>query len=98
MSPWRKLLVRANTVWSRKWKNLFVLCSGTRESVRTKTDSGRQVLQPGVVVTVHRVNPAFCIKFENTGLVLDEEIARNIFVWKVDWPFEMWLLITVSAS
>ena len=41
-------------------------------------------LQPGVVVTVHRVNPAFCIKFENTEFALDEEIARNIFVWKVD--------------
>jgi len=41
-------------------------------------------LQPGVVVTVHRVNPAFCIKFENTELALDTAIARNIFVWKVD--------------
>ncbi len=41
-------------------------------------------LLPGVVVTVHRVNPAFCIKFENTELALDEEIARNFFVWKVD--------------
>ena len=41
-------------------------------------------LQPGVVVTVHRVNPAFCIKFENTELALDEEIARNIFVWKMN--------------
>ena len=40
-------------------------------------------LQPGVVVTVHRINPAFCVKFENTELALDEEIARNIFVWKV---------------
>jgi DtxR family Mn-dependent transcriptional regulator len=40
-------------------------------------------LQPGVVVTVHRVNPAFCIKFENTELALDEEIAKNIFVWKI---------------
>lgn len=41
-------------------------------------------LQPGVVVTVHRVNPAFCIKFENTELALDKEIARNIFVWRID--------------
>ena len=41
-------------------------------------------LQPGVVVTVHRVNPAFCIKFENTELALDKEIVRSIFVWKVD--------------
>jgi len=41
-------------------------------------------LQPGIVVTVHRTNPAFCIKFENTELALDEEIAKNIFVWKID--------------
>lgn len=41
-------------------------------------------LQPGVIVTVHSKNPAFCIKFENTELALDEEIAGNIFVWKID--------------
>jgi DtxR family Mn-dependent transcriptional regulator len=40
-------------------------------------------LQPGIVVTVHRASPAFCIKFENTELALDEEIAKNIFVWKM---------------
>jgi DtxR family Mn-dependent transcriptional regulator len=41
-------------------------------------------LQPGIVVSVHRVNPAFCIKFENTELAIDEELAGNIFVWKID--------------
>lgn len=40
-------------------------------------------LNPGVVVTVHRKSPAFCIKFENTELALDEEIVRNIFVWRL---------------
>lgn len=40
-------------------------------------------LHPGALVTVHRRAPAFCIKFENTELALDEEIAKNIFVWKV---------------
>ncbi len=40
-------------------------------------------LQPGVVVAVHRINPAFCIKFENTELAIDKDIAQNIFVWKV---------------
>ena len=40
--------------------------------------------QPGIVVTVHRTNPAFCIKFENTELAIDEELARNIFVWKIE--------------
>ncbi len=41
-------------------------------------------LQPGVVVTVHRINPAFCIKFENTELAMDREVAKNIFVWKIE--------------
>lgn len=40
-------------------------------------------LHPGVTVYVHRANPAFCIKFENTELALDEEIVSNIFVWKI---------------
>jgi DtxR family Mn-dependent transcriptional regulator len=40
-------------------------------------------LHPGVVITVHRKNPAFCIKFENTELALDENVAANIYVWKL---------------
>jgi DtxR family Mn-dependent transcriptional regulator len=41
-------------------------------------------LQPGVVVTIHRASPVFCIKFENTELALDEEVVKNIFVWKIN--------------
>jgi len=41
-------------------------------------------LNPGVVVAVHRKSPAFCIKFENTELALDEEIVKNIFVWRLE--------------
>ncbi len=41
-------------------------------------------LSPGVNVVVHRSSPAFCIKFENTELALDPEIAKNIFVWKTN--------------
>ena len=40
-------------------------------------------LHPGVVITVHRKNPAFCIKFENTELAIDENVAGNIYVWKL---------------
>lgn len=40
-------------------------------------------LNPGVVVTLHRQRPAFCIKYENTELAMDEKIAENIFVWKL---------------
>ena len=39
-------------------------------------------LNPGVVVTVHRRSPAFCVKFEQAELALDEEIVKNIFVWR----------------
>ncbi len=41
-------------------------------------------LHPGVTVTVHRTGPAFCIKFENTELAIDKEIAKEIFVWKIE--------------
>lgn len=41
-------------------------------------------LQPGVIVTVHRITPAFCIKFENTELAMDREVVKNIFVWRID--------------
>lgn len=41
-------------------------------------------LHPGVVVTVHRTQPAFCVKFEQTELALDKEIAGNIFVWRIN--------------
>jgi len=41
-------------------------------------------LHPGIVVLVHRTSPAVCIKFENTELALDKEIAKNIFVWKIE--------------
>ncbi len=39
-------------------------------------------LNPGVQVTVHRITPAFIVKFENTELAMDREVARNIYVWK----------------
>lgn len=39
-------------------------------------------LNPGTIVSVHRTSPALCLKFENTELALDAEIAKNIFVVK----------------
>jgi len=39
-------------------------------------------LTPGVNIHVHRNAPSFCIKFDNTELALDKEIAKNIFVVK----------------
>lgn len=37
-------------------------------------------LNPGVDVVVHRTYPTMCIKFQNTELAIDSEIARNIFI------------------
>jgi DtxR family Mn-dependent transcriptional regulator len=41
-------------------------------------------LNPGVVVRVHCVSPAFCIKFDNTELAIDPDIARRVFVVRTD--------------
>ncbi len=40
-------------------------------------------IHPGVLVTVERKLPAFCIRLGNSELALDEEIAKNIFVWRI---------------
>ncbi len=40
-------------------------------------------LSPGVIVTLHRQKPALCIKFENTELAIDHDVAQCIFVWKI---------------
>jgi len=39
-------------------------------------------VSPGVEIVIHRTVPTLCIKFENTELALDREIAKNIFVLK----------------
>ncbi|MBF0546239.1 MAG: metal-dependent transcriptional regulator [Candidatus Riflebacteria bacterium] len=44
-------------------------------------------LHPGVIVTVLRKLPAFCIRLENTELALDEDIAKNVFVWRLSDMF-----------
>lgn len=39
-------------------------------------------LNPGVMVKIHRTTPVFCIKFDNTELAIDKEVAQNIYVVK----------------
>jgi DtxR family Mn-dependent transcriptional regulator len=41
-------------------------------------------LNPGVIVRVHCVSPAFCIKFDHTELAIDREIAHRVFVVRTD--------------
>jgi DtxR family Mn-dependent transcriptional regulator len=39
---------------------------------------------PGVTVKLHQTYPAFCIKFEETELAIDPDVAEDIFVSKID--------------
>jgi DtxR family Mn-dependent transcriptional regulator len=38
---------------------------------------------PGVTVKLHQVYPAFCLKFEETELAIDPDVAEDIFVSKI---------------
>ncbi|MBI5538278.1 MAG: metal-dependent transcriptional regulator [Deltaproteobacteria bacterium] len=40
-------------------------------------------LHPGALLTVQRKLPALCIRLENTELAIDEEVAKDIFVWRI---------------
>jgi DtxR family Mn-dependent transcriptional regulator len=41
---------------------------------------------PGVTVKLHQTYPAFCIKFEETELAIDPDVAEDIFVTRVGQP------------
>ncbi len=74
-----KIVVGLNDLKSSESGKITYIKPGSHSNLHQLISLG---LQPGVVVTVHRVNPTFCIKFENTELAIDEEIAKNIFVLK----------------
>ncbi len=74
-----KIVVPLNELNSSESGKITYIKPGSHSTLHQLISFG---LQPGVVVTVHRINPTFCIKFENTELALDEEIAKNIFVLK----------------
>jgi DtxR family Mn-dependent transcriptional regulator len=38
---------------------------------------------PGVTVKVHQTYPAFCLKFEETELAIDPDVAEDIFVARI---------------
>jgi len=38
---------------------------------------------PGTIIEVHQTYPALLIRFENTELAMDKEIAEDIFVWRL---------------
>ena len=40
-------------------------------------------VNPGTVIEVHQTYPALLIRFENTELAMDKEIAEDIFVWRM---------------
>lgn len=40
-------------------------------------------LNPGTVIQVHQTKPALVIQYENTELAIDEDVAEDIFIWKI---------------
>ncbi len=40
-------------------------------------------VNPGTIIEVHQTYPALIIRFENTELAMDKEIAEDIFVWRL---------------
>lgn len=41
-------------------------------------------VSPGVVVELHQRKPAFCFRFEGTELAVEEDVAKDIHVMKLD--------------
>ena len=41
-------------------------------------------LTPGTVLTLHQRSPAFCIRYEETELALERDVAEDIFVARMD--------------
>ena len=41
-------------------------------------------LTPGTMVELHQNSPAVCIRYEGTELALDQDVAEDIFVAKLE--------------
>jgi DtxR family Mn-dependent transcriptional regulator len=52
----------------------------SRERLQRLTSLG---LTPGVIVTLHRRQPAFCLRFEETELAIDRDVADDIQVSRI---------------
>jgi DtxR family Mn-dependent transcriptional regulator len=67
---------------------LTTLAAGERARIVYVRPRSRQRLQrltslgltPGVIVTLHRRQPAFCLRFEETELAIDRDVADDIQV------------------
>lgn len=40
-------------------------------------------MNPGVIVELHRRSPAFCVRFEETDLAIDKDVAQDIHVSRI---------------
>lgn len=71
---------------------LTSLAAGERARIVYVRPKSRQRLQrltslgltPGVIVTLHRRQPAFCLRFEETELALDRDVADDIQVSRIN--------------
>ncbi len=41
-------------------------------------------IMPGLKVRLQQKKPAYCLQFENSEVAIDQEIAHDLFVWKVE--------------
>jgi len=82
---------QSTNVVSKTVVNLLKLKSGDKGKIayiKPKSHSRLHRLSsfgvnPGSVIEVHQTYPALLIRFENTELAMDKEIAEDIFVWRM---------------
>lgn len=82
---------QSKNVVSQTVVNLLKLKSGDKGKIayiKPKSHSRLHRLSsfgvnPGSVIEVHQTYPALLIRFENTELAMDKEIAEDIFVWRM---------------
>jgi len=41
-------------------------------------------IMPGLKLRLRQKKPAYCLQFENSEIAIDQEIAHDLFVWKVE--------------
>ena len=39
-------------------------------------------IKPGTIIEIHQTHPSFIVKYDNTEIAMDKDIAENIYGWK----------------
>lgn len=43
-------------------------------------------IKPGIVIEIHQKKPTFIIRYENSEIAMDSDIAKNIYGWRKEPP------------